>query len=103
MMRMYRCHYGMDVDLDSPDTYKHLPQQIQQVRASLLKEIGYAHCYMNYWQKELFKKNKNCGGQRARVENLIKKYAEEEAGQYENLKWYQEMLFLFHDEIENMC
>jgi hypothetical protein len=56
---------------------------------------------MNFWYKDIF--GKRDGGQKKRVELLIKNFTENERENYENILWYQEQIFLFQDEIENMC
>jgi hypothetical protein len=41
--------------------------------------------------------------QRQRVYALIKRFAENERENMNNVMWYKEMVFLFQDETENMC
>ena len=96
------------VDLDNPKTYDYLPTTCELLDALMFKEIGYALVYMNYFQdrKKYFPKtvSTNCGyQQRHRVEQLIKEFANNRQQNINNLKWYQEQVFLFQDETENMC
>lgn len=90
-----------EVDLDDPSTYSHLPRNITELRQLMLSEIGYAHCYMNYWHSDVFGTTGN--EQKIRVENLIKKFAENYKKNYNDILWLQEQIFIFQDEIENMC
>lgn len=102
-MRKFICRPSgeLDVDLDNPKTYEHLPQNKEKLRQKMLSEIGYAYCYMNFWHKNIF--GKKDGGQKKRVELLIKFFTDNEKRNYENILWYQEQIFLFQDETENMC
>lgn len=54
-MRKFRCRpFGdVEVDLDDPKTYKHLPKNTNELRQKMLSEIGYAYCYMNFWHKDI--------------------------------------------------
>lgn len=103
-MREFKCQpfYDDIVDLDNPETYKHLPDNIKELRYLMLREIGYALCYMNYWHKDWFSDSRD-GGQRIKVEELIKNFTENERSNYSNIMWYKEQVFLFQDQIENMC
>lgn len=67
----------------------------------MLSEIGRAYCYMNYWHKDIFREND--GGQKKRIEKLIKNFADNSRQNCDNVLWYQEQIFLFQDETENMC
>ena len=91
----------IEVDLDDPKTYAHLPQNVKELREYMLARIGYAHCYMNFWRKDVF--SKGGYGQKSRVDKLIRDFTENEKQNYDNVLWYQEQIFLFEDEIENMC
>ena len=62
--------------------------------------------------ESLIEINNGSYNQRQRVYQLIKDFAENENGRsytedeqkkQENLMWYKEQVFLFEDEIENMC
>jgi len=101
-MRKFTCTFGdVDVDLDDPKTYEHLPQNTKELRQKMFAEIGYAFCYMNFWHKDSFEAHD--GGQKERVEKLVKNFTDIERQNYDNILWYQEQIFLFQDEIENMC
>ncbi len=102
-MRKFSCRpFGdVDVDLDDTQTYIHLPDSIGELRKLILSEIGYAYCYMNYWHPEIFK---TVGfQQKNRVLSFIEAFALAEKNNRENVMWYKEQVFLFQDEIENMC
>lgn len=102
-MRKFICtsFENFEVDLDDPKTYEHLPQNIKELQQKMYSEIGYAYCYMNFWHKNIF--GKCDGGQKKRIELLIKKFTDNKKHNHDNVLWYQEQLFLFQDEIENMC
>ena len=108
-----------EVDLDDDLTYSHLPKTETGLDDMMFKEIGYATVYMNYFpdRKKLFpvkkpktptkttKTHLSLSGyaQRERVEKLIKYFAENRDKHYGDVKWLREQVFLFQDEIENMC
>ena len=46
---------------------------------------------------------RSCWLQRQRVNKLIKDFTDERKNHSTDVLWYQEQLFLFQDEIENMC
>lgn len=102
-MREFKCAPFGDykVDLDDPKTYKHLPKTTKELDNLMFKQIGYALCYMNNFHPDVFKKND--GGQKKRVKKLIQAFCDNRSSNYENLAWYQEQVFLFQDETENMC
>jgi hypothetical protein len=105
-MRIFKCRpFGdFDVDLDDPKTYEYLPDTTKELRQIMLSEIGYSHCYLNYWHKDDgFGNRKTNGNQIRRIESLIKNFTENERDNYNNVMWYKEQIFLFQDEIENMC
>jgi hypothetical protein len=89
--------FGEEVDLDDLNTYNHL-------RKLMFEEIGYSFCYMNYWHKDIFD-NKITSGkdQRKRVLALVKEFTKGENSNKHNLDWYKRQVFLFQNEIENMC
>lgn len=126
-MRKFRTAHSEDVDLDDPKTYAHLPDSINVLNDRMLKEIGYAICYMDYWHPDIFGKEKkepdmtkpwtqeeiekgypdgivNSGFyQRQRVYVLIKNFTEHRRQNWKNLMWFKEQVYLMEDEIENMC
>jgi hypothetical protein len=93
--------FGDKIDLDDPQNYSHLPQNTEALRNLMLKEIGYYYCYTQFWHKDIF--DSDTSGQVRRVENLIKDFTDNERENYDNVLWYQEKVYLFLDEIENMC
>lgn len=99
-MREFKLEHGEVVDLDDPKTYKHLPTDTKELRKIMLSEIGYYYCYVKFWHKTIYKKYDL---QKNRVKKLIKKFTKNERQNYNNVLWYQEQIFLFQDEIENMC
>ena len=132
-MRKYKPVWSEEVDLDNPDTYSHLPNTYSELRNLMFRHIGYTLVYMDYFpnRKGFFPKRKRkdefikksefiadakdgdtlieinnvAYNQRLRVYALIKNFAENEDKhtQDENLMWLKEQVFLFEDEIENMC
>lgn len=128
-LRQYHEHFpgGTIIDLDDSEIYKHLPNTMNELNDRMLREIGYATCYMDYWHPHIFEKEKrepemdkdwseeeianewpdmvaNSGFyQRQRVYKLIENFTKGRKDNWENLQWFKEQIFLFEDEIENMC
>lgn len=99
-MREFVCSpFGEKVDLDNPETYSYLPNTTKELRQIMFAEIGMAYTYMYFWHKDVFEK---CS-QKERVDQLIQNFADNERENYSNVLWYQEQIFLFQDETENMC
>lgn len=104
-MRPFNCSFdNIEVDLDDPETYKHLPNNIVELEDRMFKNIGYYYCYVNYFHKDI----KVLGwfvNQEERIDKLIFNFTENRRNHNydDNLLWYQEQLFRFEDEIENMC
>jgi hypothetical protein len=99
-MRSFTCRpFGDVVDLDDPKTYDHLPEDVEELRTLMLSKIGYAYCYINFWHPYAFKGSE----QENRVNLLVSDFTENEGQNYNNPLWYKEKIFLFQDEIENMC
>jgi hypothetical protein len=99
---MFRCFDGEQVDLDNPETYKTYPQTTKELRNLMFSEIGRYYCYMNYYRKDLT--DQGCfKDQIPKIEELIKNFTENERENYENVMWYQEQVFIFQDETENLC
>lgn len=115
------------VDLDNPETYKYLPKTVKALDEMMFSEIGKSICYMDFWHPDIFGKEKqepdmsrgwteediangwpdahaNSGYyQRLRVYELIKDFTDNRKHNYENVLWYQEQIFKFQNETENMC
>lgn len=109
-MREYKCTDLSDltVDLDDPKTYEHLSQNWKELDDLMFEEIGKALVYMDFFHKEWYpveKNGKHEAGyqQRVRVMSLIKNFASNRQNNYGNIIWFQEQVFLFQDETENMC
>jgi len=100
-MRQFKTSMFGTMDLDNPETYKYLPNTINELRQLMFHKIGFAYCYMNFWHKDVF--NKRDGGQKLRVNKLIKYFTDNEQTNYDNIMWYKEQVFLFENETENMC
>jgi hypothetical protein len=96
-MRLFTPSNGNQVDLDDFKTYENLPQTVKELRHLMLAEIGYYHCYVNYLYPGFF------DSQKPKIERLIKEFTINERANYDNVMWYQEQVFIFQDEIENMC
>ena len=81
----------------------------------MFQKIGYAHCYMYHFHKDMFCPTPTeiqegnllevCVDQRLRVEELIKSFAENRKTNVHsrNIAWFQEQIFIFEEEIDNMC
>lgn len=126
-MRKYKQSFNRkEVDLDDQNIYKYLPDTIDELNFRMLREIGYATCYMDYWHPDIFNKRKrrpilegfneeqisqgypdglaNSGYyQRQRVYKLIENFTKNRTDNWGNILWFKEQVFLFEDEIENMC
>lgn len=109
-MREFKCSpYGDVVDLDDPKTYDHLPKTSKELDDLMFCEIGKALVYMDYFHSDWFHKKKKtglmsaCSKQRQRINKLIKNFADNRKDHYNDILWYQEQIFLFQDETENMC
>ena len=100
-MRIFKNFLGEEVDLDDSNTYNHLPQNIQELRKLMFSEIGYSYLYMNFWHSDVF--SKNDGGQKDRILKLIENFIKNECTNRRNITWTQEQIYIFQDEIENMC
>ena len=101
-MRMYKLTDGSgeSVDLDDPKTYSRMPDDIREVDNLMMREIGQAHCYMNYFHPDSYPDGDN---QRKRVEAMIYNFTTERHNNWKNVMWFKEKVFLFQDETENMC
>lgn len=95
------------VDLDNPDTYKHLSQDIEVVERQIYVKIGQAITYMDGHYPHLYPKQPGGNGsgyaQRQRVQKLIDNFALNRRDHVNDLRWYQEQIFLMQDDCENMC
>lgn len=91
-------------DLDDPKTYEHLPKEAGLLDDMMFKQIGYALCYMKNFHPEIgWGKKNNDGGQKKRIKKLIKNFCKERKNHYGDILWLQEQVFVFAEEIENMC
>jgi hypothetical protein len=100
-MRIFKTSpFGEEVDLDSPKTYKYLPKKERKLDDLMFSEIGKAICYMDFWHKDIFPKS---SPQRKRINERIKYFTEHRMANYGNIRWFQEQVFLFQNETENMC
>ena len=101
-MRKYKLQpFGnIEVDLDDPKTYDLLPKTTEELRSLMFENIGYAYCYMNYYHKDSYIKYPD---QKNTIEQMIEYFTNNEKQNRDNVLWYQEQVFLFEDEIENMC
>ena len=116
-MRKFVCSFGEEVDLDNPETYSHLPNDTKLLDKRMFSEIGMALVYMDYFHPEFFpakrkyvvnpytnKKQVDCSYlQRQRVYKLIEEFSKNRKDHYDDVLWYQEQIFLFIEETENMC
>ena len=80
-------------------SYNRIPQDTKQLDEKMFAKIGYALCYMNYFYPEIFKDS----NQKKRVKKLIKKFCNERKDHFNDEFWLQEQIYIFEDEIENMC
>jgi hypothetical protein len=91
-----------EVDLDNSATYEHLPNDCKLLEDIMFKEIGFAICYMDIIHRNIFHSSMG-KHQRKRVMKMIRNFCKERHNNYENEMWLKEQIFLFQDEIDNMC
>jgi hypothetical protein len=101
-MREFVTAFGDKVDLDDPATYKHLPQEKDKVLERLYQEVGYAHLYIMGKKWERLSKEQ-VRRVRALTEEISKFFGWDKNMWNESTIFWQEKLFIFLDEIENMC
>lgn len=100
-MRKFICSpFGDEVDLDDPEIYSYLPDDASKLRDILFKDFGWSQLYMNFFHSDVFDENDL---QRRRINEFMKNYSENHIKNYDNILWLKEQVFLFQDEIENMC
>ena len=108
-MRPYRLTdtSGETVDLDDEAIYAHLPSTHEELRDRMWKDIGYALSYMDYIHRDRFPLDNE---QRIRVTVLVTRFWREgcedlESGTLKRSvpRWLREQIYVFEDEIENMC
>lgn len=116
-MREFTDSIGCKYDLDNPETYAHLPKTIKELRNRMFEKIGYSYLYMNVWHRECFFTSRKTPlfyaistiEQRKRIKEFVFNFAKKEKEfrttktEEENVLWMQEQVFLFEDEIDNMC
>jgi len=116
-MREYTDSIGCKHDLDNPESYSYLPKTLKELRNRMFEKIGYSYLYMNVWHREIFFAPEETPlfftisgtEQKKRVEELAFNFAKQEKEfrttktEEENILWMQEQVFLFEDEIDNMC
>lgn len=94
--------YQEEVDLDNQETYSYLPNNSKELDDRMFRNIGFALVYMDWFHHEHFLDG--CGWeQRVRVKELITNFADNRKDHYTDIMWLKEQVFLFEDEIENMC
>jgi hypothetical protein len=99
-MREFKDNFGNIYDLDNLDTYDYLPKTIRECDSEMFRLIGETLCYMDYFHPDVFPIN--CP-QRIRVQEMIKYFCDNRKDNFNNLIWFQERIFLFQCETENMC
>ena len=100
-MRLFTCSpFGDEVDLDNPVTFSYLPDDTHQLRTILFKEFGFAILYMNYFHPDIFCEQNT---QRIRIDKFMENYSQNHLEKYNDVLWLKEQVFIFQDEIENMC
>lgn len=108
-MRIHKDFFGQH-DLDDPNTYKYLPKTDRELDDLMFKEIGRAIVYMDYFHPDWFGHEpcenplRNSGyEQRKRIMEMVEYYAVNRKSNWGNHLWFQERVFLFQSETENMC
>ena len=96
-MREFTCAFGEVVDLDSDETYRHLPKTYKELEKLMFSEIGIALVYIKHFHPDWDENQSN------RINKLVESFANERGSNYSNVIWLREQVFIFQDEIENMC
>ena len=112
-MRLYKLTdtSGKTADLDDDAVYRHLPAAADELRDRMLRQVGFALSYMDFIHRDAFPLD---NPQRVRVTKLVAKFWREgykdrdrdlvdAALKVTDPKWLREQVFVFEDEIENMC
>ncbi len=94
--------FGETVDLDDPKTYDYLPDNWNDLDNRMFKNIGWSLVYMDWLYWDIYSVNSGWE-QRVRVKELITTFSENRKNHYDDILWMKEQVFLFEDEIENMC
>lgn len=97
-MEKFKTFDGQLVDLEDSKTFEHLPKSVKKLQRLILAEIGYYNCF-KIRNKKWFNDDK----QKKRVKKLIKKFIKNEFDNVDNVLWYQQQIYVFQDEIENIC
>ena len=101
-MRIFKTSpFGIEADLDNPELYKYLPNDFYELRDIFFKEVGYSYWYMNY--RHNYSGSLGFESQKKRIDIMIKDFTENYDKNINNIMWLKEKIFLFQDEIENMC
>ena len=99
-MREFKTSCCGVVDLDDESTYEHLIGTFGELKNLMYAKIGYYYCYVEFYYKDIFKTENK---QKNRVKKLIKNFTENIHENNNNILWIKEQIFIFDDEIENMC
>lgn len=101
-MRIFKTSpFGDECDLDDPKLYSYLPDDFYELRNILFKEIGYSYWYMNYLHN--YSGYLGFESQKERIHIMIKDFTDNYNENINNIMWIKEKIFLFQNEIENMC
>ena len=101
-MRKFKCSLGEIVDLDNPETYSYLPDDCDKLDKLMFQDIGFALVYMDWFNWDDYSTGYGWE-QRVRVKELITYFANNRKHHYNDLMWLKEQVFIFQNEIENMC
>jgi len=101
-MRKYIDSFGKQHDLDDPQTYVFYPDDCDVLDKLMFKDIGFALVYYKYFHPDSLN-DITVKEQMNRIDKLIETFCKDRKNNYKNILWYKEQLFLFQDEIENMC
>jgi len=104
-MKKFTTFDGSKVDLDDPKTYKNILDGTDDTTAldkHMFSDIGYALCYMKHMHPNSFRFSYG-NTQKKRVKKLIEKFCNRRYKNTGNPMWFKKMIFIFEDEIENMC
>lgn len=103
-MTPFKDFMGQDIDLDDPKTYEKYDwadYTAEKLYQECMKELGYALFYTQFLHPG------DWGTQTGRINEHCTKFAElghlNRKDTLENRLWLKKFLYIFVDEIENMC
>ena len=96
--------FGGTVDLNNPTTYKNCTYRnwdVKKLRQAIYEKVGYAKLYVEFFHPDWDKT------QVEHINQLLFWFSKEHRKYYQDTPearfWLRKWLFIFNNEIENMC